>query len=367
MRPVSTVVASRRQYIDWTRGLAVLIMIEAHALDAWTRNSSRSTPAYQYLSMLGGFAAPLFLWLAGLSLVLAAERTFHRTGSRSTATEAIVRRGAEIFILAFLFRLQAFVVSPGSWLVTIFRVDILNVMGPAIAVTGLVWGIAGSSSAAALASAALAVTIAMTTPLVRVAGWVDALPLWLQWYVRPFGDHTTFTLFPWSGFVLGGAAVGALLATTDSPPAERRILAVLGGAGVLTLWLGFYTASQPSIYPVSNFWTTSPTYFAIRIGVMLIALTALSLVAQLGLGTVPGLAPLEKLGRNSLFIYWIHIEIVYGYATWAIHRRLPLWGTALAFGIFVIGIYSTIALRDSALQLWRASRAHKSGPQTVAT
>ena len=119
MGPVSTVAApTRRRYIDWTRGLAVLIMIEAHALDAWTRSSSRSAPAYQYLSMLGGFAAPLFLWLAGLSLVLAAEHTFRRTGSRSTATDAIVRRGAEIFILAFLFRLQAFVVSPGSWLVT---------------------------------------------------------------------------------------------------------------------------------------------------------------------------------------------------------------------------------------------------------
>ena len=29
--------ASRRGYIDWLRGISVLIMIEAHTLDAWTR------------------------------------------------------------------------------------------------------------------------------------------------------------------------------------------------------------------------------------------------------------------------------------------------------------------------------------------
>ena len=28
---------NRRGYIDWLRGISVLIMIEAHTLDAWTR------------------------------------------------------------------------------------------------------------------------------------------------------------------------------------------------------------------------------------------------------------------------------------------------------------------------------------------
>ena len=90
--------------------------------------------------LLGGFAAPLFLWLAGLGLVLSAERVLDRSPETSErSTEAVVRRGAEIFILAFLFRLQAFIVSPGSSPVTLFRVDILNVMGPAMAVAGLIW------------------------------------------------------------------------------------------------------------------------------------------------------------------------------------------------------------------------------------
>src|SRR6185369_10809031 len=70
----------RRRYIDWARGIAVLIMIQAHTADAWTRMADRSSHAYGYVLILAGFAAPLFLWLAGLGLVLSAERTQKKTG-----------------------------------------------------------------------------------------------------------------------------------------------------------------------------------------------------------------------------------------------------------------------------------------------
>src|SRR5207247_1374800 len=131
---------ARRRYIDWARALAVLIMIEAHTVDAWTRNADRTSIAFRNARIVGGFAAPLFLWLAGVGLVLSAAATARRTDSRRAGAEAICRRGLVIFILAFLFRLQAFVLSPGSELLTLMRVDILNIMGPAIAFAGLVWG-----------------------------------------------------------------------------------------------------------------------------------------------------------------------------------------------------------------------------------
>src|SRR5438128_1632347 len=105
----------RRTYIDWARGFAVLLMIEAHTLDAWTRAADKRDLLFRDLTILGGFAAPLFLWLVGLASVLSASRTAERTGRRGAAFDAIARRGLEIFVLAFLFRLQAFVVSPGSY------------------------------------------------------------------------------------------------------------------------------------------------------------------------------------------------------------------------------------------------------------
>src|SRR5580765_4687809 len=129
----------RRPYIDWARGIAVLLMIEAHTADAWTRVADKHSFRFGVAGILGGFAATLFLWLAGVGVALSATSITVRRQSTLAAVDAVCRRGLEIFILAFLFRLQAFIVSPGSHPVTLFRVDILNVMGPAIVASGVFW------------------------------------------------------------------------------------------------------------------------------------------------------------------------------------------------------------------------------------
>src|SRR3954465_4932755 len=118
----------RLAYIGWGRGVAVLLMIEAHTVDAWTRLDARYTTGFRNATVLGGFAAPLFLCLAGVGAPPPAPRPEARHG-RAAAAAAACRRGLEIFVLAFLFRLQALLLTPGGELLTVFRVDILNVMG----------------------------------------------------------------------------------------------------------------------------------------------------------------------------------------------------------------------------------------------
>ena len=360
----------RRSYIDWARGVAVLLMIEAHTTDAWTRAADKKGVLYRDANILGGFAAPMFLWLAGLAVVLAATRHAERTGSRAQAVEGIVRRGLVIFILAFLFRIQAFIVSPGNHLVTLFRVDILNVMGPAIVAAGAVWWLTRTAAGRIAAFSALAIAFSMLTPIVRTSPLVGYLPVWVQWYVRPAGELTVFTLFPWAGFVFAGGAAGALLATAHGERSERRGNVAMAVVGAALLALGFYTAGRPSIYAAASFWTSSPTWFAIRVGILMLALAGMYGLGQLvgrHDGTNPqtlrdrarALAlswqtPLERLGQHSLFIYWIHVELVYGYSSWLWRHRLPLWGTAIAYLLFCVLMYRAIGWRDRFVSFWRA-------------
>jgi uncharacterized membrane protein len=339
----------RRLYIDWARGIAVLLMIEAHTTDAWTRAAAKKTLAFRDAIILGGFAAPLFLFLAGLALVLSATRTAERTGRRADAVDAITRRGLEIFILAFLFRAQALIVSPGGPIVSLFRVDILNIMGPAIVLAGVVWGLAATTTARVALYAAIAALIGLVTPIVRAAAWVSALPVWLQWYLRPAGEHTTFTMFPWAGFVFAGGAVGALLAATRDLTRERRLHLMLSIAGAALIAIGFVTAAQPTIYHASadhapSFWTSSPTWFTIRVGILIGALGSIYGVAELAKRAGIALRPLTLIGQHSLFVYWIHVELVYGYASWWWLGRLPLWGTAAACAVFSVLMYGAVLL-----------------------
>src|SRR3954465_15231621 len=87
----------RLAYIDWARGLAVLLMIEAHTVDAWTRLDARYTTGFRNAAVLGGFGAPLFLSPPGLGVAIAAARTEARDG-RAAAAAAACRRGLEIFV-----------------------------------------------------------------------------------------------------------------------------------------------------------------------------------------------------------------------------------------------------------------------------
>ena len=356
---------SRRLYLDWARGVAVLLMIAAHTTDAWTRVVDRQSAAFGWMLVLGGFAAPLFLWLAGLGVALSAARLERAGGGRAAAVQAICKRGLEIFILAFLFRLQAFIVSPGNHLVTIFRVDILNVMGPAIVAAGLIWALGTPPHARAALYGAVAAATALATPVIRTAAVVDQLPVWLQWYTRPAGDLTTFTLFPWTGFVFAGAACGVLLSAIGSMRAEGRMQAAFAGAGLILVALGFYTATRPSIYLQSSFWTSSPTWFAIRTGLVMVGVAAVYVIAVRAVRFSRRLRPLERFGRSSLFVYWIHVELVYGYASWPLRLRLPLWGTLVACAAFSLLMYGAIVFRDRIVENWRARRRGRTAPEAA--
>lgn len=342
----------RLPYIDWARGLAVLLMIHGHVLDAWTRDADRSTRAFSYLTIMGGFAAPVFLWLAGLSLILTAEQRRATGAGRLATTEAIVKRGLEVFILAFVFRLQAFVISPGGSPLKLFRVDILNIMGLGIVMAGLVWGLCRTRAQAAATYTLLATAAALCTPILRTAGWVQSVPTWLSWYIRPVGEHTTFTGFPWWGFVFAGGAAGIALALARERSASRRMLVAFAVAGAALVGLGFYTASLPTIYAVSSFWTSSPTYFAIRLGVAALVLAACYVMSAL---TAPwGITggALARLGQSSLFIYWIHIELVYGTVAASLRHRLPLWQMEVAYVAFSATMYAAVVLRDRVVAFW---------------
>jgi uncharacterized membrane protein len=342
----STSLVRRRSYIDVARGLAVLLMIEAHTLDAWTRVGDRRSIAFRDATVLGGFAAPLFLWLAGLGVAMSASRAAQR-GGRSAAIEAACRRGLAIFALAFLFRQQALVLTPGGALVGLFRVDILNIMGPAMVAAGLLWGVARSPSARVWWYGAAATGVAMLTPIVRASAALDALPVWLQWYVRPAGELTAFTLLPWAAFVFAGGAVGSLIASVSEGPSESRLQAALAVAGAALIALGYWTSTRPSIYASSSFWTTSPSWFAMRAGVLTLALSIIYFLT-------PSIPVVERLGRASLFVYWIHVELVYGYASWLWRHRLPVWATAAACIAFCVLMYGAIVLRDRVTSGWRS-------------
>jgi uncharacterized membrane protein len=290
-------------------------------------------------SQLGGtFPAPLFLFLSGISLALVTEKLCQKNFTTGQIGRTTIRRGAEILGFGLLFRLQEYVIAWG-WAPKsdLFRVDILNTIGMSMmlmaALCWIVLRFFGSGDAAleqpteksnplprrALVWSALitALLISLATPLL----WTTWRPDWLPWPIESYinGVHNLgapqawlFPLFPWAGFAFAGLAVGFVLQSRWVRSHEPRTFFVIGAVGLILIEFSRWLDAQPhQLYAVYDYWHTSPEFFLIRIGMLLVILTSSYAWCRWGMGQL-GFSPVILLGQASLLVYWVHIELVYG-------------------------------------------------------
>jgi uncharacterized membrane protein len=341
---------ARRGYLDWLRGVAVLVMIEAHLLDSWTRFPDRQTLAYVYAVILGGFGAPLFLFLAGVAVPLSAGVKFRRAGDVKAASRAVRRRGLEVFGLAFLFRAQAWILG-WSRARELLKVDILNIMGPSIAAAGWLWGAAQTWRVRLGLFSVATLAIGFLTPIIRALPIVPMLPDPVEAYIRPVAGLSNFVFFPWAGFVFAGAIAGLLIDAARVLQDERRTNIALGTAGI-ALACGAYGASLlPSAYSQSHFWTTSPSFFFLRTGI-LVAAVSVAYLWESRPGGAEKWSPLRQLGKTSLFIYWIHVEMIYGLVSADLHKALSWTQAWIAYALFSISMLLCSIGKDRIVTWW---------------
>jgi uncharacterized membrane protein len=308
----------RIAYVDWMRGLACLLMFQTHCYDSWLGGAARSTKFIQWSQLLGTLPAPLFLFLAGISFALVTGRMRAKGASPNEIASTTIRRGAEIFALGLLFRVQEYVLGlPWSPWTDLLRVDILNTIGLSMMLMGLVCRLTRTRGQNIALAAATAIGVALATPPL----WTTWRPHWLPWFLESYinGVHTfdapqpwLFPIFPWVGFAFAGLAAGFFLLSDGARHREAEATALLGagGAGLfaLALWLD---ARPVHIYAVYDFWHSSPSFFLARVGIMLGIVFLSYAWCRWGAGQW-GFSPLVQIGQTSLLVYWVHIEFVYG-------------------------------------------------------
>lgn len=331
----------RRGYLDWLRGVAVLIMVEAHTFDAWTAPLDRNGPGYRLFMLVGGFGAPAFLFLAGVALALAVGSRIRKGLPAGEAMRLARRRGLQIFGLAFLFRFQSWVISRGP-AITLLKVDILNILGLSMLVAALMWGLVRTRRARIVLFIAAAAAVAAIAPAVRASEALVALPDPLEWYFHPWAGRSSFTLSPWPAFLFAGVAVGEWLEGARTAPAEQRVTWQLGAIGLALVAAGYASTYFPPVYDHSSLWTIAPSFFGVRLGVLLMAMP----LAFAWVAWRRGPSWLQEFGIASLFVYWIHVEMVYGIVSLALHKRLTLGQAAVAYLLLCGLLFGCVRLKN---------------------
>lgn len=314
----------RLSYIDWMRGLACLLMFQTHCYDSWLRPDIHETRLYKWSQLGGTLPAPLFIFLAGISVALTTQRFREKGMPRNAIGRQTVFRGAEIFGLGILFRIQEYILGY-KWVpwTDLLRVDVLNMLGLSILLMGVMCWFTGlgdvntSRNRSMLAALGTAGAIALVTPTVWTSSRLHALPWPIESYIN--GVHTfgqpqpwLFPIFPWCAFAFAGLAVGFSLFSGFARRRESLFFAGLGGIGLLACAAALLFDALPiRLYTVYDFWHSNPNFFLIRCGVLLIILALTYAWCRWGWAQ-KGFSPVIQLGTTSLLVYWVHIEFVYG-------------------------------------------------------
>lgn len=301
---------SRLLYVDWLRGFAVLFMFAAHVFSSWTQPASLGHPVFRWVQVVSGYAAPLFLFLTGVGMALAFEGALARGATRDEARRSARKRGLMIFIAAIVFRVQEHVLGGGP-VANLFRVDILNCIGLATLLCAAL-AFPPSRGAFAWRAAAAAVAVALLSPLVGHIPW----PTWAPWQVYSYvADQRSwfFPLFPWLAYAFAGLFAGTLWARTGGGERARAVMLGTLLAGLLLVagsWL-YMGLPGPKFLAFGAQWRSNPAYTFTHIGWICVLAAVLWLVQPAFDPTRFG--PLRQLGRTSLLMYWVHVDLVYGH------------------------------------------------------
>lgn len=302
-------------FLDWLRGLAAIVMLQGHTFNSFIAPERRDHGVYLLSQFFGGQAAAIFLFLTGVTYGIGMNKRddlpawLRLTGS--------LRRARYLLFLAFLFRLQMWLFAlPAQPWTDLLRVDALNVMGAtalALSVLALFRGLRRVRWAVAAGIAMAAVSPIMS----------DLEPSGIPGPVRDYfvPSAAAFSVFPWGSYLAFGLAAGSAIPMIRAGWSQVMQSAALCGFGLLMA--GRYFGSLPfSVYPHADFWLDSPALVACKLGITLL----------LGAGAFfwteyfnEGWSWVQLLGTTSLVVYWVHVELVYGWWFTAFKENLTVW------------------------------------------
>ena len=338
--------------VDWLRGLAVVLMIETHLFGYWTSPAARATTLFQETRWPGGLPFRMFLLLAGVSMAIKFEGQLARGVERSAMVRGGVKRGFEVLILAYAFRLQEYVLSFFWDWHDLLRVDILNTIGASMM-------IAAPLCAPRRGRPQYAVTLAVAAVIIAVGpiiGPGEHLPTWLPRhlaaYIAGHDKMAAFPLIPPMAWTLVGIAIGHWLArqSGDARRLSRAfiICGVVGAAMVGAIKLQRRIDPYLIRYSSDLAQQMGPDTFIYRLG----WIGVLGLLAHVAvrLWPPPRFSMMRVFGQTSLLVYWVHVELVYGLAFKRLANRLSMIQATVAFVLMTAAMLGLGVLQ---LKYWR--------------
>ena len=344
------------------RGFAVMVMVIGHSVDSVLSAEARTTDFFGIYDFIRGFTAPLFLFVAGFSFLVATEKRWNEYQSFTHPLRKRLRKMLLLLVIGYALHFPFFSLNKVLHETTpegyqqLFQVDVLHCFAVSFLILQFLVFLSPTVKSFLRLLLGLTAGMVLATPLV----WNVDFSALLSPLVGPYFNQnqlSMFPLFPFAAFMFGGVFGGHLYLKARRTGSDVRYFKGLALAGLLAIVIGIVADLHPlRLYPPHDFWKTSPNFYLIRLGVVL-GITASFYFAR----RLPKQlrSQLVVLGGSSLMVYVLHLVLVYGSA--ANSGLGQMLGQSLPFAVaFATGI-GVLLLMIVTVYAWRyVSREYSS-------
>jgi hypothetical protein len=296
-------------------------MIETHVMHSMVDPAFFTTPLFKVLNFINGLVAPAFLFASGLVYAVATRRKLPEYLAFRFPLFRQFGRLLLLFFFGYALHLPKFEyhhlrydAGHQAWL-NFFQVDVLQCIGMSLLILLIATLMLRSERRVYGFAGILLTIIAFATPVVWSIDLWTFLPVPIAEYGN--GLHASlFPLFPWAAFVLGGVLTGGYyLLKRDSATSKgedlRKPMFRLAQYAVAIIFVSFIIDPfAANMYPVYEYWKTSPSFFMLRLALVLLLCIGLFFYEQHR--GVSASSMLALAGRESLLIYVAHLMILWG-------------------------------------------------------
>jgi uncharacterized membrane protein len=332
----------RYLFIDLLRFVAAFFMIQGHVFDALLSAQVKSHPLYYVHDFFHGFVAPAFLFSSGVAWGISTQRRWEEHAVWGNQARRRILRFLGLIGIGYALHLPYFSLrktlheASATEITALFQSDVLQCVGVTLLLLQFGVLLLNNRKVFGWVAAGAAALVIFAAPLTWSAHLAGRLPAPFISYISP-ETGSWFPLFPWAGYLLCGVIFGFVFSYAPDPSSLMLKNAGFTVALLLAAWGSMYLPID--VYSTHDFWKANPSMFFVRLSIVNLAASCIFLLERWW-KTIPRIAAI--MGRESLFIYILHLVIVYGSVvnrglSQFIGPTLPLAATigvvALLFGL----------------------------------
>lgn len=312
---------SRALFIDLLRGLALLVMIEVHVVNAFVYPEIKDSFWFPALNFINGLVAPSFLFVSGLVFVLSLQKGVEELRNFGGTFWKKINRILLILLAGYslhtpYYSLRKILANPTpEVLKQLFTVDILQVISIGLLILLFARMIFKTEKSFYIFVGSFLLFVLLFSPIAWETDFNKFMPIPLASFFNR-NNGSLFPVFPWFNFLFAGALTSKFYLQFKERIAENIFI-----RKILFLGIGFFIVCvlllNLLLPPSLEHFRPHPLFFLERLGIVFALLAGCwySLQKKENYSSF-----ILDVSRESLLVYWLHLQVIY---------RKIFWGKSL--------------------------------------